>query len=288
MENTSDLVSGINANLDSRHADAMAIQVALVELLKQVSGMTPQEINSLPDWVSLFAGEKALSDRRKIGSWFEGFAPIKVQWNKESGKFERVKYCSKKAAALQKASFDGKAWNVGGAEDALWSEFEPQKATVAKAASIELKSLDPILRVIVRAIDERNGLTGVVTANMVIDELDKLRNSPDFMGHVTGTVSNVLDSDKHSDWQAGRRKEVAPIEEKKAAAKAIIGTSEEIAAEMDKVAKAKAAKAEAEAEAKEVESDPMYAAIMEKISAAKAAKATPRRNGAKKAAMAVQ
>ena len=268
-KSTSELVSGINTSLNARHASAEGIQGQLVGLLTMVSDMTPQEINSLPDWVVLFSGEKALADRRKIGTWFEAFSPLKVQWGKESGKFERVKYCSKKAASLVKSSFDRKAWDLNGAEKALWSEFEPQKVTVAKAASIELKTLDPLLRVIIRAIDERNGLEGVVTANMVIEELDRLRNSPDFMGHVTGTVSNVLDSDKHSDWQAGRRKEVAPIEEKKAAAKAIIGTAEEIAAEMDKAAKAKA---------KEV--------------AAKAAKAataaTPRRNGAKKAVMTAQ
>ena len=215
-KSTSELVADINVNLNARHEDAKKIQSALVDLLRKVSEMTPQEINSLPDWISLFAGDKALSDRRRIGAWIEGFAPLKVQWDKESGRFSRVKYCSKKAASLVKASFDGKSWNLAGAESALWSEFEPQKATVAKAASIELKALDPLLKVIVRAVDERNGLTGVVTPEMIIAELDKLRNAPDFKGHVAGTLAAILDSDKHMEWQAGRRKEVAPIEEKKA------------------------------------------------------------------------
>ena len=191
------LARAVTTALANRSGKALAIQTAMVGLIEPMVAWGAKEIKEDLALNSIFKLEIRGDDVSRLAQWVEEFTPVKVKFDKDTGRFTGFGWNQRKIDLARKDPIaNPPAWDLAGARESLWTEFTPVNRKLKAKPDIK-RGMDAAVREIARAID-----LGLVDWGTV-----KTAIAARMVDGIAEETTKMMDTESHKDWIAAYRKD---------------------------------------------------------------------------------
>ena len=144
------IVTAITTALQGRTKDAETIQVQMVGYIKAISTLSKAILKNDPVLTAIFGLDIKGPDRLKLAGWIEACTPIRVRFDRDTGKFQDIAWSDRHVKACKDSGVP--TFDMARLESARWDMFDPKAGKLASDPRLQ-RGIDALIREMTRSLD---------------------------------------------------------------------------------------------------------------------------------------
>lgn len=148
--NRKNIVTAVTNALKNRSTDAETIQVEMVGYIRAVSTLSKSALKGDKVLTDIFSLDVKGPDRLKLAGWIEACTPIRVRFDKDTGKFQDIAWSDRHVKACKDAGIP--TFDLAKLERSRWDMFDPKAGKLAADPRLQ-RGIDALLREMTRSLD---------------------------------------------------------------------------------------------------------------------------------------